>query len=52
MRYSITSDLAFTFAIKERITKNFHLKDHSASNIFSIVASLKGKGELIKEACF
>lgn len=51
MRYSITSVLAYTFAIKEWITKNFNLKDHSESNIVSIVESLKGKGVPIKEAC-
>ncbi len=49
--YSITSVLAYTFAIKEWITKNFNLKDHSESNIVSIVESLKGKGVPIKEAC-
>ncbi|MVX56468.1 IS3 family transposase [Parasutterella sp. NM82_D38] len=51
MRYSITSVLAYTFTIKEWITKNFNLKDHSESNIVSIVESLKGKGVPIKEAC-
>ena len=51
MRYSITSVLAYIFAIKEWITKNFNLKDHSESNIVSIVESLKSKGVLIKEAC-
>lgn len=51
MRYSITSVLSYTFAIKEWITKNFNLKDHSESNIVSIVESLKGKGVPIKEAC-
>ena len=49
--YSITSVLAYTFAIKEWITKNFNLKDHSESNIVSIVESLKDKGVPIKEAC-
>ena len=47
MRFSITSVLAF----KEWITNNFNLKDHSESNIVSIIESLKGKGVPIKEAC-
>lgn len=51
MRYLITSVLAYTFAIKEWITKNFNLKDHSESNIVSIVESLKGKGVTVKEDC-
>ncbi len=51
MHCLITSVLACTFAIKEWITKNFNLKDHSESNIVSIVESLKGKGVPIKEAC-
>ena len=51
MRYSASAVLAYTMTIKERILKNFNLKDHSDENIVSIIGSLTKKGVPIKEAC-